>query len=64
MRVTREQGTDSHPEGTSNSCVGPMNNGYVQSFGELEIEVAPQKSVEWQNKILELYSSETVTCDY
>lgn len=54
----------SHPEGTSDSCVGPTNNGYVQSFGEPETEVTPQKSTEWQNKILELYSSGTVTCGY
>lgn len=54
----------SYPEGASNSCVGPKNDGYMQGFGELETEVTPQKSAEWQNKILKIYSSGTVTCDH
>lgn len=61
-KITRHRISDL--EGTSNSCVGPKNNGYVQSFEELETVVTPQKSAEWQNKILELYFSGTVTCYY
>lgn len=57
---TRDRISD--PEGTSNSC--PKNNGYVQSFGEMKTEVTPSKSAEWQNKILELYSSGIVACNY